>query len=145
MLLKGLEGYEERVYRNGGGRETIGYGHLVRAGEDWSQGITRDRAEQLLNRDLFQAEQAVNQMVKVPLTQHQYDALVIWTFNLGPGNLKKSTLLKRLNSGDYRSVPDQMMRWVHVTNVSTGVKEKLNGLVKRRQAEVDLWNKPVSA
>ena len=145
MLLKQLEGFESNVYRNGGGRETIGYGHLVRAGENWSGGITRERAEQLLNRDLVPAEQAVNHLVKVPLTQNQYDALVIWTYNLGTENLRKSTLLKRLNSGDYKAVPEQMMRWVHVRHKDTGEVQKLAGLVNRREKEVELWNKPVSA
>ena len=144
-LLKQLEGFEANVYRNGGGRETIGYGHLVRAGEGWSGGITEAEGEQLLYRDLSKAEQAVNQLVKAPLNQNQFDAIVIWTYNLGPTNLKSSTLLKRLNSGHFEDVPNQLARWVWVTHKDTGKKEKLNGLVKRRNAEIKLWNSPVSA
>lgn len=144
LLLKQLEGFEANVYQNGGGRETIGYGHLVRAGEDWSNGITRDEAERLLNRDLVSAENAVRSLVTVPLSQHQYDALVIWTYNLGSLNLKTSTLLKRLNLGDYNSVPAQMMRWVHVKHKDTGIVEKLDGLVNRRAKEVELWKRPAS-
>lgn len=144
LLLKQLEGFEPNVYRNGGGRETIGYGHLVRAGEDWSKGITREEADLLLRRDIAKAEQAINKLVTKPLNQNQYDAIVIWTFNLGTGNLEKSTLLKRLNSGNHQDVPNQLMRWVHVKHKDTGKVEVLPGLVKRRKAEVDLWNKPVN-
>lgn len=144
LLLKQLEGYSENVYRNGGGRETIGYGHLVRAGEDWSGGITESEATALLRKDIAKAEYAINKMVTHPLNQNQFDAIAIWTFNLGSGNLEKSTLLKRLNSGNHQDVPNQLMRWVHVKHKDTGKVEVLKGLVKRRQAEVDLWKKPIS-
>lgn len=140
MLLKQLEGYSEVVYRNGGGRETIGYGHLVRAGENWSGGITREEADKLLQSDIRNAESAIDRLVSVPLTQDQRDALTIWTYNLGTTNLEKSTLLKRVNAGRYSDVPEQIMRWVHIKHKDTGVVEVSPGLVNRRTREVILWN-----
>ena len=72
-------------------------------------------------------------MVKCPLSQNQFDALVSWVYNLGPANLQASTLLKVLNAGDYAGVPAQIMRW----NKAGG--KVLEGLTRRRQAEADLF------
>jgi len=72
-------------------------------------------------------------MINVPLDQNQFDALCSWVFNLGPTNLQSSTLLKVLNEGKYDEVPDQIVRW----NKAGG--QVLAGLVKRRQAEADLF------
>ena len=74
-------------------------------------------------------------IVKVPLKQHQFDALVSWTFNLGPYNLMNSTLLKELNSSNYSKVPSEIKRWNKSNN------KVLDGLVKRREAEAKMfWN-----
>ena len=75
----------------------------------------------------------INDMVKVPLEQNQFDALCSWVFNLGPKNLQESTLLKLLNAGDYHTTPEQIKRW----NKAGGVI--LGGLVKRREAEANLF------
>ena len=71
----------------------------------------------------------VNYSVMVELDQGQFDALVAWTFNLGPGNLRESTMLKKLNKADYTSVPNEMKRW----NKAGG--KTLDGLIRRRKAE----------
>jgi GH24 family phage-related lysozyme (muramidase) len=71
------------------------------------------------------------------LLQHQLDALTSWTYNLGVGNLSSSTLLKKLNTGDYESVPSEMVRW----NKAGG--KVLAGLTRRREAEAELWAKAV--
>jgi lysozyme len=89
--------------------------------------------ERLLAEDLVEFEEYVDTLVKVPLTQNQFDALVSWTFNLGPGNLQESTLLKKLNQGLYAEVPTEIRRW----NKAGG--EVLDGLVRRREAEVSLF------
>ena len=75
----------------------------------------------------------MNTLVTVPLHQHQFDALVSWTYNLGPTNLKSSTLLAVLNQGKYDEVPAQIMRW----NKAGG--KELEGLTRRRQAEADMF------
>ena len=89
--------------------------------------------ERLLAEDLVEFEEYVDTLVKVPLTQNQFDALVSWTFNLGSGNLQESTMLRKLNYGDYESVPDEMRRW----NKAGG--EVLEGLTRRREAEALLF------
>ena len=96
--------------------------------------IIKSTADRLLAEDLAEFEKYVDNLVDVPLTQNQFDALVAWTFNLGPTNLSESTLLKKLNAGDYDSVPSEMKRW----NKAGG--EVLEGLVRRREAEAALFN-----
>ena len=91
------------------GKWTIGYGSCkgVRSGMK----ITIEEAELRLREDLRTAEADVKRYVTVPLTQGQYDALVSFVFNLGAGNFRSSTLLKKLNQGLYNDVPEQIMRW----------------------------------
>ena len=107
---------------------TIGYGHT---GSDVAEGqeITQECAEQLLKEDLEKFENYVKDMVDPELKQCQFDALVAWTYNLGPTNLSTSTLLKRLNTNEFDDVPYQMKRW----NKAGG--KVLDGLVRRREAE----------
>ena len=87
----------------------------------------------MLKDELVEYEGYVNNLVTVGLNQNQFDAMVSWVYNLGGGNLKASTLLKVLNSGDYAGVPEQMLRW----NKAGG--KVLEGLTRRRQAEADLF------
>ena len=130
-LIKHFEGCELSSYHCAAGVVTIGYGHTLTAEE--GQEITQEEAEELLCKDLEEFEHYINQYVEAELTQNQFDALVAWTFNLGPGNLKESTLLKRLNEGDFDDVPNQIRRWT-----KAGGKE-LPGLVRRREAEALLF------
>ena len=95
--------------------------------------INQDEAEHLLQEEMPEYEGYINDMVKVPLEQNQFDALCSWVFNLGPKNLQESTLLKLLNAGDYHTTPEQIKRW----NKAGGVI--LGGLVKRREAEANLF------
>lgn len=92
-------------------------------------GITLAQARVLLDADLFDTARDVNTLVKVPVTQHQFDALVSFTFNLGSGNLRKSTLLRKLNASDYLGAAAEFPRW----NRAGG--KVLKGLVRRRAAE----------
>ena len=87
----------------------------------------------LLLEDVEVFEKAVNELVEVPLEQNQFDSLISWTFNLGPTNLKNSTLLKVLNNKNYDEVPTQIKRW----NKAGG--KVLQGLVRRREAEALLF------
>lgn len=126
-LIKKFEGCELKAYQCSANVWTIGYGHTrgVKEGDE----ISADKAEYILLEDLIEFEKYVDQLVTVSLNQDQFDALVAWTFNLGPTNLKESTMLLRLNEAQYDDVPAQMARW----NRSGG--EVLEGLKRRRKAE----------
>ena len=126
-LIKKFEGCRLEAYYCSGGVLTIGYGHT--GGVKESDTITQEEAEKLLRADVFKFEEYVEDNVMVELDQSQFDALVAWTFNLGPGNLRESTMLKKLNEADYASVPSEMKRW----NKAGG--KTLDGLIRRRQAE----------
>lgn len=122
------------------GTLTIGYGHTSAAAGKYPMvvgtRITEERATQLLDDDLDPVEHYVNRVVKVPLTQGQFDALVSITFNFGQGNLQKSVLLARLNAGDYQGARAAFDLYVY----SKG--RRLRGLVERRKAEKVLWDTP---
>ena len=124
-------------YRCPANKLTIGYGSLKLIDgspvkDDMS--ITMQEAEDLLTHELKQYQEYINDMVKVPLKQNEFDALVSWVFNLGPTNLKSSTMLKVLNEGKYHEVPEQIKRW---NKVNGKVNE---GLVKRRKSEALLFS-----
>ena len=142
--IKQWEGLRTIAYKDGGGVWTIGYGHTSDSNLKVVPGltITEAKAEELLRIDLREAEQIVNKEVKVPLNVNQFDALVSFVFNVGPGNPKTkapgfltSTLLRKLNAGDYDAVPAELARW----NKDNG--KVVNGLTRRRAAEAALWNK----
>ena len=131
-LIKEFEGCKQVAYQDSVGVWTIGYGHTKDVYE--GQLAIKKTIERWLQEDLEEFESYVSKLVKVELNQNQFDALVAWTYNLGPTNLKESTMLRKLNYGDYESVPDEMRRW----NKAGG--EVLNGLVRRRDAEANLFS-----
>ena len=110
---------------------TIGYGSTKYEGKPVESGmlITTLEAEELLLHEMEEYEGYINDLVKVPLHQHQFSALVAWVFNLGPSNFNASSLKKVLNSGAYEDVPFQIRRW----NKANG--QVLEGLTRRRLAE----------
>ena len=126
-LIKKFEGCELYAYQCSAGVWTIGYGHT----KDVEPGmqITKEDADEMLVEELHEYESYINDFVTAPLSQNQYDALVSWVYNLGPANLKASTMLKVLNAGEYEEVPEQMKRW----NKAGG--KVLEGLIRRREAE----------
>lgn len=130
-LIKHFEGCYLDAYLCPSNVWTIGYGHTkgVKEGDT----IDQEAAEAYLIEDLEEFERHVLRLVEIRLSQNQFDALVSWTFNLGPGNLKASTLLNRVNFGPLSDVPFQIQRWTR----SNGTV--LAGLVKRRAAEAALW------
>ena len=131
-LIKHFEGCELEAYKCAAGVWTIGYGHTkdVQEGDTWGE----EKAEFMLWRELEdEYEGYVNELVTVPMNQCQFDALCSWVYNLGPANLKSSTLLKYLNLGNYNGVPEQIMRWNKAT--VNGERKVLLGLTRRREAE----------
>lgn len=134
-LVKQSEGFSAHPYKDSAGVGTIGYGHKILPGEDFEDGLTVTEAEALMRGDLDKAAHAVNELVKVPLTQGQFDALADFAFNLGAANLRNSTLLRKLNAGYGDDVPVELLRWVYAGG------DKLSGLIVRRQREVELWRK----
>lgn len=138
-LIAEFEGFRSDIYNDVAGYPTIGYGHLLKKGEKarFEQGITKEQGLELLREDAAEAVNAVKELVKVDLNQNQFNALVSFVFNVGRGNFARSTLLKKLNQGQYNQVSPQLMRWIHAGGKSMG------GLTRRREAEAALFNKPV--
>lgn len=130
-LIKRFEGLKLEAYRDSVGIPTIGYGHAhnVKMGDV----ITGEQADKYLREDLLVAELTINTNVRVNLTQNQFDALASFVFNLGSGNFVKSTLLKKLNAGDFAGAADEFGKWVNAGS------KKLAGLVKRRTAEREVF------
>lgn len=117
---------------SGGDPWTIGYGHT---GPEVIEGleITQDQAEQYLAQDIKQAEANVNAVVHVELTQEEFDALVDFAFNCGCRNLDSSTLMKKLNAGDYEGASQEFIKW----DMAAG--HHMAGLLKRREAEAAMF------
>jgi len=131
-LIKKFEGFKSAPYRCPAGVWTIGYG-TTQGITQKSECVTEKQAEELLRRDLIDAEATVRDLVRAPLAQHQFDALVSFVYNVGRGNFKKSTLLRLLNQQAFAAVPEQFLRF----NWAAGVQ--LVGLTKRRKAEMLLF------
>ncbi|OTG65845.1 lysozyme [Acinetobacter silvestris] len=139
-MICGFEGKRLVAYDDGVGVWTIGFGTTIH-----SNGIrvkkgdtcTEAQAKAYMAHDLKKFEQAVNDAVNVPLNQNQFDALVSLTYNTGAGAFKDSTLLKRLNAGDYQAAANQFDVWVKAGG------KTMQGLVNRRKVEKLLFGKPI--
>jgi lysozyme len=135
-LTKPFEGCKLTAYRCPAGILTIGYGHTSAAGApEVTEGMTISQADadRILAADMVKFEDDVNALVKVELTQHQYDVLVDFCYNAGKGNLASSTLLKCVNAKQFDKVPAELQKWTR------GGGKVLPGLVRRRNAESDWW------
>lgn len=117
---------------------TIGWGHTKTAKQGMV--ITEAQAEQLLRDDLAWVEGAIDNLVKVTLTQNQRDALGSLIFNIGATNFSKSTVLRKLNAKDYLGAADAFLMWNKQKDKQTGQMVVLSGLTKRRQQERNLFN-----
>lgn len=131
-LVKKFEGLYLTGYLCPAGVPTIGYGHTGK-GVKVGMRIDEAQAEDWLETDLEDAAAAVDRLVRVPLNERQRGALASFTFNVGAGAFGKSTLLRRLNAGEYDAVPSELARW------NRGGGRVLPGLVKRRATEGALW------
>ncbi|MBM3071479.1 lysozyme [Enterobacter sp. RHBSTW-00994] len=134
QLICQFEGLKLERYRDAVGLWTIGYGHLILKEEmEKLTKITTGEAKSILRNDLKRTEDGVKRLLTHSATQNQFDALISFAFNLGVGNLKKSTLLKKFNSGDMEGAALQFKSW----NKAGG--KVLAGLTRRREAEMKLF------
>lgn len=131
-LIKQFESLQLKAYKCSANVWTIGYGHTKNVKE--GDRISQDQANCFLMQDLYSVERAIVRLVKVKLNQNQFDALCSLIFNIGISAFNKSTLLAKLNKEDYVGAAEQFRRWNKVNNVV------MAGLVRRRQAEEDLFN-----
>lgn len=138
-LIKSFEQLRLKVYPDQAGLPTIGWGHLIKPDENLTE-ITKEQADDLLKKDLQIAEDAANKYIHVRLSDNQYGAIVSFIFNTGVQAFRGSTLLRKLNQGQFEEVPEHIAEWNKVTK--NGVKQISNGLVNRRMAEIKLWNTP---
>ena len=131
-LICEFEGKRLVAYDDGVGVWTIGFGTIkypngvrVKKGDT----CTLDQAKEYMRHDLIEFEHTVNSSVKVPLNQNQFDALVSLAYNIGSNAFKSSTLVKKLNTGDYQGAADQFNVWVNAGG------KRMQGLVNRRDRE----------
>lgn len=142
-LIKKFEGWYPKAYRDPVGIWTIGWGTTgveARPGRT----ITKKQGEEFLRRDLKDDEDTVKRLVNVPLTQHQFDALVSFVYNCGSGNFQRSTLRKLLNRKNYAAAAAQFPRWNKARSRETGKWMTLAGLTRRRKEEAALFSSPDS-
>lgn len=139
--VKRWEGLKLTAYPDPGSRDgnpmTIGFGHVSDGFLKVTRGLTISpkQAEDALEYDLNETAAKVDELVKVELSDNQFGALVSFAFNVGTGAFAKSTLLKKLNKGDYAAVPAELARWTKNDG------KVMQGLVNRRAAEAGLWAK----
>jgi len=127
-LIKSFEGFSPTVYLCSAGVPTIGYGHAIKRGESFTS-ITEEDAENMLAKDVEEAEKGILRLISVPLSDAQFNALVSFAFNLGAGALQRSALRLKLNRGEYVDASDEFIKWVRAGG------KVIKGLVRRREAE----------
>jgi len=132
-LIKQYEGFSAVPYICPAGKNTIGYGHVIHAGENFPNPISENDAKNLLGDDVKIPEQAVNRLVTAQLNQNQFDALISLIYNIGAGAFENSTLLRVLNLGEYDQAAEQFDRWVYAGG------KPADGLIARRGAEKALF------
>jgi lysozyme len=122
-----MEGLRLFAYKDPVGIPTICYGHIK--GVQMGDTATKAECDKLMKDDLLTFALAVDDMVIVPLKPHEHAALTSFSYNVGLGALKSSTLLRRVNAGELPAACDELSRWVYAKGL------KFNGLIKRREAE----------
>ena len=133
-LIKQFEGLELEAYICPAGKVTLGYGSTgpdIKLGMKW----TKEQAEDRLKNDLGTFSKGVRNLIKVVLNENQFSAVVALAYNIGLGNFKSSTLLKKLNASDFAGAAAEFERW------NKGGGKVLKGLIKRREAEKALFLK----
>jgi lysozyme len=135
-LLKQLEGFRKDAYLDTVGVWTIGYGTTRVDGKPVEAGLTctEAQAQEWLSQDISWAQTAVNKLVKVPLKQGMFDALVSFVYNVGEDQFRRSTLLRLLNLKQHVEAGKQLLRWKYDNG------KVVNGLINRRIKELAMYN-----
>lgn len=133
-IIKNFEDYSEKPYPDAG-KFSIGYGHRLSDEEldSVKNGITKEQAEQFLEKDLSQAHEIVSKLVTVPISESKKAALTSFVYNVGRSKFAGSTLLKQVNKGKHDAAISELRKWVYSGN------KKLSGLVNRRKEETTLY------
>ncbi len=139
-IIKFWEGFEAKAYKDAAGLWTIGWGTLLEDKPDLykrfvtnGETISKEEAESLLNNHVSKDLQAIKELIKVDTTKNQIEALKSFVYNVGIGNFKTSTLLKKINAGDKQGAGEEFRKWIYAGG------QKLNGLIKRREEERKLF------
>lgn len=135
-MVKEFEGFSGRPYTCPAGKQTIGYGHVIKDGDTLDY-LTKEQADALLRKDLESFGKFVRAYIAVPLNDNEYSALCSLCFNVGTTPIAKGTLGKLLNSGDRLGAAQEFPRWVYAGG------KALPGLVRHREAEMNLFMEPV--
>ena len=139
-LIKQFEGLELEAYYCSAGVKTIGWGHVIKASDNIKDGITLERAKQLLEQDLLEADSCLYRNARgVELNHNQRAALISFIFNLGSGSFQSSSLRQKLLRSEYGLAANEFKRWVYAKGI------KLRGLEKRRIAEQELFETAVES
>lgn len=133
-LIRSFEGCRLKAYEDQGGKLTIGYGHTN--GVQADDTITQQTAEKLLEEDIQEIGDTLDELITRPVSDNQYGAVLSFAFNLGTGTLQRSSLLSKLNDGDFNGAADEFLKWMHVKGISN------LGLLRRRTAERTLFLTP---
>lgn len=131
------EGFRSQKYTCSAGKPTIGFGHVMRPGEEWPDGIREGQALDLLLQDATREAKPVAAALKAPVKPHEADALISLAYNMGGGAIAKSTLLRLINDGQREAAADQFLVWDKV-RVDGSLKPS-RGLRRRRIAERRLF------
>ena len=138
-LIKQFEGFSPVPYLCPAGKMTIGYGHVIEA-NPFLKRVTREEAEAILWQEIKRVDKYLNRVIKVKLTQGQFDAICSLVFNWGFGNFSKSKGLANLNNKEYKKAS---VEFFSKSKGVVNIKGKFSrGLYRRRQAELGLWNGP---
>jgi lysozyme len=146
-LLKEYESFSAEPYNDTAGNATIGYGHLMHLGpvkdEEKSTRWSVHQADIALRATIEGVSDLLNKAITVPVNQNQFDALVSWAYNCGPGALRQATWLLKLNKGFYDEVPEWLRIWNKITDVKTGLLKVDQGLTNRREKEINLFKEGI--
>lgn len=147
-LLMDMEGFRDKPYRCSAGHLTIGYGHKINPGEVFDT-ITKGTAIMIMMEDAKPFENFINNYIPVDLTQNQFDALVIFLFNIGEDRFSKSAVYTNLKLGHFEQATIPWSKWINVSewviDPITGIEKKVlvpvGGLITRRKREIELFKR----